>query len=221
MFRSCLLGLIVSGGLLVGINSPLRGQESDQARLTPAEIQSAIDFGKTDMPRPYLLLRAGSDGNPVVVALIYTPFVRVALLSYVATQRGSSVTPDDVSPDIVEPTVSIAFRWYYCCAPYDPPDPAAFDPLAPPDPEVLALSAGSSTFPLAAKGQSPVRLQKGATALARYGGPGSFNDIALVAAFPMTTLKAGQAFLIFKRYPNGSLQHRIGVIRASDIARWR
>ena len=210
-------GLIVSCGLLISISPLLSAEPSGRTGLTRAEIQEAIDFGKTGTPRPYLLRHAGSDGNPIVVGLVYTPFVRAALLAHAATRRGEAVTPDDFGPDLVEPTAYIAFRWY-CC---DYSSPANFDPLGPPDPEVIALSAGSSPIPQKAQGVSPVRVHKGSAFVSQYGGLESYEDIALVAEFPMTMLKAGQAFLIFKRHSKVRLQYRLGVIRASDSARWR
>jgi len=204
------------------IGSSLRAEPQGQASLTPAQIQEAIAFGKSGTPRPYLLRPEGTDDDRNIVGLVYTPFVRVALLSHAATQRRESITVDDIAPEIVEPTVYIAFRWIYCCAPFDPLDPTDFDPLAPPDPEVLAPSSGSPLHPRpAAQGEEPARVHKGPGLISKYGGFEAYGNVAVVAEFPMTLLKAGQAFMIFKRYSPSRSRHWVGVIRASDIGRWR
>ncbi len=221
--RRCSWVVIASSALLISISLPLRAEQSNRASLTPGEIQEAIEFGKKGKPSPYLLRQRGLEGNPVVIALVYTPFVRVALLSQASAQRHESLTVNDISPDVIEPTLFIAFRWYYCCAPHDPPDPADFNPAAPPDPEVLALARWQKN-PLArtAKGVTPsCESHKGRRSVSLYGGFENYNDIVLVAEFPMTLLKTGQSFRIVKRYPDRSSDTRLGVIRASDFARWR
>lgn len=75
--------IAVALSLLSGASrAPLHAGPPDQAPLTPAEIQQAIDFGKSGTPRPYLLRPlGGSQDDRSIVALVYTPFVRVALLS--------------------------------------------------------------------------------------------------------------------------------------------
>lgn len=125
----------------------------------------------------------------------------------------------DIDPEIVEPTVYVAFRWYYCCS---PPDPIPFDPVGPPDPEVLAPLPGSPLVPRpTAQGEGPARVHKGPGLISKYGGFEPYDDVAVVAEFPMTMLKAGQAFVIFKRYSSRIAKYGVGVIRASDVGRWR
>src|SRR5579871_1092548 len=69
------------------------------SRLTPRDINEAIEWGLNGDPVPYLLHHLGEPGrvNPVIVGAVYTPFLRVALAAKAASQAGRSFAERDVS----------------------------------------------------------------------------------------------------------------------------
>lgn len=110
--------------------------EAQPQVLTRAAMEQAIAFGATHEPRPYLLRHGGREDNPVVVGAVYTPFLRVAFLSYAATQRGEKLEPADVDPAVTEPLAYIAFRWY---GSFDQIDPDRAEEFAAQRPRVAML----------------------------------------------------------------------------------
>jgi hypothetical protein len=200
-----------------------------QAGLTPAEIEEAIALGAAREPRPYLLRHAGGRDNPTVVAAVYTPFLRVAFESHAAVQRGEHLQPAAVRAASTEPLVYLAFRWYCCDNALDPSQPR----LSPVEPQVrmmqaLAPSSDRATVPTFTmlKGERPVWARRGADVLDTFGARAPYDDIALVAAFPLDSLTTGRTFVVFKKanavgVPDFVGGIRTGVMRAGDAARWR
>jgi hypothetical protein len=208
--------------------------EAVPAAMTRAAVEEAIAFGATHEPEPYLLRHAGRDDNPVVVAAVYTPFLRVAFLSHAASQRGERLDPAAISPALTEPHAYLAFRWY-CC---DPPD--ALD-LAGVKPQVLmlpapALSVAQPTgrmglLKMLESGVRPAWLTDGGGVLRSFGAAAPFDDITLVAAYPLDTLRALRTFVVYKwlvvredmdvtQLPASAGTFRYGVVRG-DVSRWR
>jgi CheY-like chemotaxis protein len=110
----------------------LLAQASD--RLTPRDIDEAVKWGMHGSPTPYLLHHKGPSGkiNPVIVAAIYTPFLRVALAARAARSAGRDFASSDVTPRLIEPLIYVAFRWYCCVDREHGNDPASWDPTRPP-----------------------------------------------------------------------------------------
>jgi hypothetical protein len=78
---------------------------SQTAALDPAAIQAAIDFGISKEPQPYLLRHAQGEGtNDVVVAAVYTPFLRVASAARAVWDDGNGLMPEEVPAWLTAPT---------------------------------------------------------------------------------------------------------------------
>jgi hypothetical protein len=190
--------------------------------LSDAEIADAIALGSKGPPDAYLLRHDGPVENPVVVGLIYSPFVRVASLSDLTARNGRTLEASTIDAGLLAPVVDIAFRWY-CCDEFSPGTGVDFDPFAGPEPEVFAVPP-----PLrATRGLDnrrdlvrPLRISKGVAALRAFGAEPPYRDIVLVATFPASTLRPDWAFVIWK-VSSARRFVRTGVIRASDWERWR
>ena len=137
--------------------------------LSRAEIDAAIALGQMGDPRPYLLRHQGQPDNPVVVGAVYTPFLRVALLSRAAHERGERLETDSIEPRVLEPLTYIAFRWY-CCV------DAANEALAAVEPRVLMLPIAPRApqfvkFMDRREAVEPVWSRKGSAVLESFGAP--------------------------------------------------
>src|SRR5437773_11763910 len=94
--------------------------------MTPQDIVDAIRLGNTGDPKPYPLHHMHSPRQTgVVVAVVYTPFIRVALASKAARLSGQPLETADVAHGLTEPVVYVAFRWYCCDERVN--DPLTFD----------------------------------------------------------------------------------------------
>ena len=219
MWRALVTG---TGLLLVVLECTIGAQP--RAMLTPGDIQDAIRLADSGAPAPYALRHAGRADNPVVVGAVYTPFVRVAILAKAALDAGRRLQPADVDPKWTAPLVYIAFRWY-CC------DGAKADEdareLARAEPQVVMLPVAerapqfvpfTSHAPRGAI--TPVWSRSGTAMLEAFGATPPYDDIVLVAAFPLEALRARRPFAIYKQFSGGE-SIRIGVVRADDVAGWR
>jgi hypothetical protein len=70
--------------------------------LTSSDIDEAIRWGEDGNPSPYLLHHAQTEGttNDGVVGVVYTPFMRVALLAKAVHDHGGQLTPEDIPPSV-------------------------------------------------------------------------------------------------------------------------
>jgi hypothetical protein len=93
----------------------LQAQPSET--LSPKDIADAIQLGTYGVPSPYLVhnwnLR-GEEVNQEVLAVLYTPFLRVALAAKAATEKGITFEPGDVTDEMIAPVFYVAFRFYWC-----------------------------------------------------------------------------------------------------------
>ena len=183
-----------------------------------ADIDAAIALGERAEPRPYLLRHQGRPENPVVVGAVYTPFLRVALLSRAARDRGERLDPASIEASVDEPLVYVAFRWY-CC------DNDSTGALAAAEPQVLMLPVAPRApqyvnFMNRRGAAQPVWTRKGSAVLESFGAQPPYDDIVLVAAFPSGVLEAGRPFVIYKDVRTVQ-SIRTGVVRPDDAAAWR
>jgi hypothetical protein len=194
--------------------------------LTRAAIADAIALGEAREPEPYLLGHAGDARTPIVVGAVYTPFLRVALLSRAAALRGERLDPESLDPALTEPLVYVAFRWYCCDTAVGTPDAShAFDAvraqavMLPLSNAVTTRSRGT-VGPQPFAGTPPVWSKPGIAVLEQFGAAPTHDDVTLVAAFPLESLTAGRRFAVYK--DTGTLANiRVGAVRAADVARWR
>jgi hypothetical protein len=229
--RIAVLLVAVAGVVVCGSWQALRAAP---AGMTRGAIEEAIEFGAAHAPEPYLLRHAGRDDNTAVVAAVYTPFLRVAFLSHAAAQRGERLEPADVPASVTEPHVFFAFRWA-CC---DGADGALADlkpqvrMLPDPAPSVAQPTRRTRLLKILQSGVRPVWLTEGSGALRAFGANAPFDDISLVAAYPLDTLTALRTFVVYKwlvvsedidvdQVPPTAGAFRYGIVRPTDAARWR
>jgi hypothetical protein len=191
--------------------------------LTRPDVEAAIALGERVVPEPYRLRHAGRPDNPTVVGAVYTPFVRVAFLARAAFERGRHLQADDIASEWTSPLVYIAFRWY-CCDNGVPPEAASAIAAAEPRVVMLPLARRApESVPFRVDGArhvNPVWSRPGTALLDAFGAPPPWDDIALVAAFPVDVLEQGRPFVVYKDTGRGQ-SIRIGVVRAADAASWR
>jgi hypothetical protein len=145
----------------------------------------------------------------------------VAFLSRAAADRGERLNSADIDPSVTAPLVYIAFRWYCCDTGRTETDAAV---LAASEPRVVMLPIAPRApqfvnFMDRRGAVQPVWARKGTAVLAAFGAPPPYDDIALVAAFPVDVLQAGRPFVISKEVSGSSI--RTGVVRADDAVAWR
>jgi hypothetical protein len=207
----------VRAGLTVAVLvAAITSLTAEPGSLTRRDIAAAVAFGETGAARPYLLRHQGRPDNPVVVGAVYTPFLRVALLAQAAADRGERLNAAAVDPVVAAPLVYIAFRWY-CC---DGVGDADLLPESPPQVLMLPVAPRAPQFVNVMDRRhavEPVWSRRGTAVLESFGASPPYDDVALVAAFPVGALQAGRPFVIFK--DGGSI--RTGVVRADDVATWR
>lgn len=203
---SCVVAVVSS--LALGAQAP--------APLSPKLIADAIELGTYGEPAPYRLRHAGGrTPNPVVVGAIYTPYQRVALAARTARMAGRTFTEADVTALLIEPVFYVAFRWYCCGAEQDKD---TFNPLVLSDYKI-ALVPARGLSPLAPQNlqeaTQPVWIRRDVSLLDPFGGV-PYDDVVLVAAYPMEALTADRHFVIHRQ-----MDVRFGRILASELASWR
>jgi len=196
------------------------GIEAQSRALSRAEIQEAIDFGLSGDPQPYLLrhVRDRNGGtNDVVVAAVFTPFLRVAFAARSAHEKGRLFAPDDVPGWLVAPEILLAVRWYMGAQ-------CEFD-AAMTEPLVTAVPRGTQSIPArVVSGWRPLRVYPGASVLRRYGIHLAFTDVAVVVSYPIEFIRDDVDFLIFK---HGLREGRTGGcfgrgrIPTAELESWR
>jgi hypothetical protein len=189
--------------------------------LTPEDIDAAIKWGTQGTPAPYLLHYRRSDPakiNPVVVGAVYTPFLRVALAAKAAHQRGQSVAVSDVPSSLIEPVAYVAVRWY-CCVDRDHGDDlASWHPLVPFD---YKIAVPGDRFPTTLNLVTPLWVSRDLSILPNFGAELPYQDIVLIAAYPVSALKADMDLVIYREFATGGRGFENGRITAEDLARWR
>jgi hypothetical protein len=192
--------------------------------LTREDIDAAIKWGTQGSPAPYRLHHRRPDPaqtNPVVVGAVYTPFLRVALAAKAAHQRGHSFAVSDVPPSLIEPVAYVAVRWY-CCVDRDHGDDlASWHPLVPFD---YKIAVPGDRLPRTLNLVTPLWVSRDLSILSNFGAEVPYEDIVLIAAYPMSALKADMDIVIYREVREGDRRRVFvenGRIAAEDLARWR
>jgi hypothetical protein len=210
---------------------PLRAQLT--ATLSPDDVRAAIVWGTSGEPAPYPLHHRSADPakeNPVIVGVVYTPFVRVALAAKQAHDAFRDFSNDDLTPSMIEPLAYVALRWY-CCDPDHGQDLDRFHPFSPFDYKVAV--AGHDRFSesylrlAGLKLLPPVWVKRATSLRSRLGGSLPYPDIVLVAAYPIADISAGTDFIIYREdltpgaagFPARDIRN--GRVTAADLATWR
>lgn len=161
-----------------------------ETTLSLAEVQAAIDWGIShDDIGPYLLHHAEGDGtNAVVVGAVYTPFVRIALMSRRAFLEGQRLEPADLPAHFAESRIDIAARWYPKmggCALHDQTNVI----VAPKGVGVAAALQRGGRLPSVVRDASWLRF---------FAPEPPYPDIAVVVSYPMKILRDDVDFLVWR-----------------------
>jgi hypothetical protein len=160
----------------------------------------------------------------VILGVVYTPFVRIALAARAALDSHRDFTRDDVSAALSDPVFLVALRWYCCDS--ERSDPSTFDPFTPFDYKVgvptdrrVAMSMGGLRL------TDPLWVSRDLSLLSTFGGRPPYQDVVLIAAYPMGALSSSRDFAIFRESSSDGLQRRIdiraGRITDAEFAQWR
>jgi len=218
-----LLCLLAAGLALLG--RPL--QATIAATLTTLDVDDAIRLGKVGNPLPYPIYnpRGERPREPLVMAVVYTPFIRVALAAKAARLDGRDFAPENVTADLAQPVVYIAYRWYCCVDNEHGESKATWNPhrgaadyriAANSDRNVLASSM--SLLP------PPLSVTHDVSAISRFGEPLPYDDFVLVAAYPITELAHARDFAIYRNVVfegHAGVSTIPGRVTPGDLASWR
>jgi hypothetical protein len=199
------------------------------ASLSQKDVADAIQLGNFGEPRPYALHGRSVDPrrrNAFELAAVYTPFVRVALAARAARDSGHVLTPEDLDGRLLEPLAYIAFRWVARDSEHPDSDYAEPQPFW-----IFKRDIDPRGLPRSRNGTNPIWVKRGndATALlASFGAERPYDDVALVAAFPIELLRTDGLFVIYRKfipfpanppYPVQMLSD--GEILPDELASWR
>jgi hypothetical protein len=212
--------------ILVTLNSPRGVAVEGTSTLSAKDIQEAIDFGTYDIPQPYLLHTVGVTAhveNRTILGAVYTPFVRVALAAHAAHTAGRELRADEVSSDLTDPIIYVAFRWY-CCdeGPGQPRHWSLDEVLRRRNYHVDWEPVGPGL--LLSRGDPPLWISYDLSRLNAFGEPLPYDDIVLIAAFPMAALRSDHLFVIYHYFPGAhgrDTNIRPGLIRPDELKLWR
>lgn len=190
--------------------------------LSSTLIADAIELGTYGEPAPYLLRHAGGrTPNSVIVGAIYTPYVRVALAARAARAAGRTFAEADVTPQLIEPVFYVAYRWY-CCDVEQNRD--TFNPFASFDYKLARVPSPATPSNLH-QASPPLWIRRGVSTLASFGGKLPYNDVVLVAAYPLNLLTTDHDLVIYRDHVTDgrvtARNIRAGRILASELATWR
>jgi hypothetical protein len=204
--------------------------EAQGGSLDRATIEEAIELGISGNPVPYKLhmgpyaggaraLELWNTADPRLAAgAVYTPFVRIAMLSKAAHLQGRRLTAVELPAEITNPVAYIAVRWN-CRQNEDCSLPAATVPvgvrLTPNSP---CYCAPSRPYPGAV---TPLWVTRSFGVLEAFGA--ETPDLAVaVAAFPMSSIKSGY-WVVSCAGINATQcdDNRAGFITSNDISSWR
>jgi hypothetical protein len=207
------VGTLMFAALVVSV--PSRSQA--QTTLSLADVQAAIDWGIShDDIRPYLLHHAEAEGtNAVIVGAVYTPFVRIALMSRRALLEGRRLEPSELPAHLAESRFDIAARWYPKvggCTLYDQTN-------------VLAAHRGIGVAAARRRDGVLPSAVRDASWLPLFAPEPPYSDIAVVVSYPMSMLREDVDFLVWrdgasdKGLPCRSVE--IGRIPSAERNHWR
>jgi hypothetical protein len=182
-------------------------------RLSEQEVVQAIQFGLDHPIGPYEL-RA----NGYVAALLYTPFVRIAMAAHTGRTRGVTFGSADVPDAWRERVVYVAMRWF-------PHDPGESGGVEADTQDVSVTLVPSGYLPGYVDRVDPIWLSHDPALLAPFGVTVPYPDVVAIAAFPMAALRADHDVIAFRRTVTDTGQrgghYRLARIAASDISALR
>jgi hypothetical protein len=195
--------------------------------LTAKDIAEAIEWGLHGEPTPYLIhnfQREPDVVNQGVMAVLYTPFLRVALAAKAAATVGDTFEPDDVTDEIIAPVFYVAFRWY-CCVDLLHGDRENWHPRTPPFNYKIAEPGDPAAQLRGLVTQKPLWVTRELTPLNGLGEL-PYDDLVLIAGYPMSALRTHRTYAIYQDYPSPDFPDKkgfgavVGRVTPEDLKRW-
>jgi len=228
LLHPCLRASVIAFAVLLTlVGRPLRATVSET--LTTLDIEDAIRFGQSGDPSPYPIYNPGElrPGTPrgLVMALVYTPFIRVALAAKVALAARRDFRLEDVTDDLTQPVAYVAYRWYCCVDHKHGEDKTTWDPHREPldyrvatdsDPQLKALRLILLPIPLS--------VNRDLSWLMQLGDRLPYDDLVVVAAYPVRELARARDFAIYQRQSQDGqvgISTILGRVTPADLAGWR
>jgi hypothetical protein len=177
----------------------------------PGWVDAALAYGRTSQPAPYTVRAPFERGVPT--ALVYTPFIRVALLARQAENAGRELTSADVPASAREPVVYVRF---YRLLPED--RTGGVEPVfgmvptgdVAPDHHLVKAAWVREIEP---------------SLLAADSSESHKEKFYPVAAFPLDQLRPGFDFVVYHKFKgaDGSwyLPNLRGAMRQDELGAWR
>jgi hypothetical protein len=101
----------------VGIAATLQ-RSGIRSQLSERDIADAIEFGTVGRPEPYVIRHAAPKDVPNtlsrIVAAVYTPYIRVALVARASANSGARLLQSAVGYDLTQPIAYVVYRWTCC-----------------------------------------------------------------------------------------------------------
>jgi hypothetical protein len=172
----------------------LTGLVDSRRTLDADEIADALALGRRGEPPTYALPRVTGPGvidpGNQPGGVLYTPFLQVAWAAHARQAAGRSLGVDDVPGWMAAPVAYVAIR---------APSPAREDIVGP-----LSIALVPADTPTCCRYPQPSRVPalwvtSDVSALARFGAPAPFEDVGLVAAYPLEALQPGLDLVVFRR----------------------
>ena len=219
--------VIVFAVFLTLAGRPLRATVSET--LTTSDIEDAIRLGQSGDPSPYPIYNPGEPrpGTPrgLVMAVVYTPFIRVALAAKAALAARREFRLEDVTDDLTEPVAYIAYRWYCCVDHAHGQDKTTWDPHREPLDYRVATDSDPQTRRLRLIFlPNPLAVNPDVSWLKRFGDRLPYDDLVIVAAYPVRELARARDFAIYQKE---SYDGHVGIstipgrVTPADLAGWR
>ena len=187
-------------------------QPSPVAGVDALSIQQAIDWGRSENPQPYRVFHVPGEGrNRHVVALVYTPSLRVALAARAAMRQAWNSLWHRQCGLLLRSCTSPCGGM--CRVRLAGADSRPAVKATTPDGMVSVVALGTG-------GTQPTDVLDSAI-LIQLGGPLPFDDITHVVTYPLDLLRQDVDLVVFNRDNPSQLCVERGRILRSDTQRWR
>ena len=187
--------------------------------LNRTQVQAALARGRKGEPGSFVLHRVASASgrSPAIepAGVVYTPLLRVAWAAHARQPSGRPLTVDEVPAWMAAPVLYVALR--------TPPAAGAGD-LGPPSVAVVPADTATCCLEPQPTLVRPLWMSDDPAVTARFGATVPFNDLGVIAAYPIEVLRSGLDFVAFYRVDGldgpSSVEMR-GRIEPSDLENWR
>ena len=182
------------------------------------QIQAAIALGREGEPGSYVLHRVqsarGQSSAIEPAGVVYTPFLRIAWAAHARQAAGRPLTVDEVPAAMAAPVLYVALRT----------PPLAGTSLGVPAVAVVPADTATCCLEPQPTLTRPLWTSDDPALTARFGARVPFNDLGVIAAYPLEVLRSDLDFVAFYRVDGrdgpASVEMR-GRFEPSDLEDWR